>query len=285
MTHIPRFILFAAIALGTLVTIAACKGGGGRGSDKVLARAYGENLYAADVKAMLGSNLTPADSAKITDTYIGNWLREHLAQHLAQTQTLSPDEERLVASYRSKLLLDAFTRTTTRRLADSTFTEAETRAVYDSLRLLFTLDRPSVQLDYARLTVDAKVLETFRPLWANTAPEGNAALVAFCKQNADTYSLGSTRLEPLDRFAAWLPAATLTEANAAKGKTYEGDRDGTTTFIRINEVYKAGQPAPYEAALPQVRAVLMRRREQAAWAKYLEENYQAALKSGSLGKN
>ena len=217
----------------------------------------------------------------VKNAFIGTYCALYFLYHLtfaAMTQTYTSENLLLY-------LYGETDPTETRRLADSTFTEAETRAVYDSLRLLFTLERPSVQLDYARLTVDAKVLETFRPLWANTAPEGNAALVAFCKQNADTYSLGSTRLEPLDRFAAWLPAATLTEANAAKGKTYEGDRDGTTTFIRINEVYKAGQPAPYEAALPQVRAVLMRRREQAAWAKYLEENYQAALKSGSLGKN
>ena len=77
--------------------------------DKVVARAWSEELYHSDLRAVVPLDASKEDSAALAQRFIDNWVRERVVLHKAEENLsdLQKNVDQQLAAYRHSLIASA----------------------------------------------------------------------------------------------------------------------------------------------------------------------------------
>ncbi len=120
----------------------------------IVARVNDSYLCKKDLKDLVGSDTTPADSTAIVQNYIKSWATRQLFIDQAQENLTASEIENLellVVDYRNTLYTDAYKEAIIRKSVNMNVTEEEMKDYYDKNSENFNLNEPLIQLRYLHL--------------------------------------------------------------------------------------------------------------------------------------
>jgi hypothetical protein len=252
------------------------------GTGRILATAYGENLYYDNIGSLVSDNTTPEDSAKAINGAVQKWLRDRVMLHTVADKVKTTDEiEALVEDYRNSLLLQRYRaemKIDNPEPSDTVLSQAELMRAYDSLKTVLSNEQTMLQCDFVAIPAAWKDMPAFLKLWNNAT--NPTELETFCTQNAEAYSVN--KWLSFENLAAKLPKGALQESSLGNGKTFSVKKPDTHYYIRVRNLQAKGQTPSFEAAESRVRTILLQQRKGSLWDKAVESAYQAELKAGHI---
>ncbi len=269
------FIFTLIISCGSKKTTDNTDAGGG----KLLAAAYDEKLYFAEIQPLIQVNMTPEDSAKVVNGAVQKWVRERVMLHIVADKIKStPEIDALVENYRNSLLLQQYKKEKQSEKPDTAISEAQFKAAYDTLGSALTNELTMVNADFVAIPAVWKDMAAFTKIWANA--DDTKALTEFCTKNADGFFVNNWL--SFDELAAKLPKGALSESSLGANKTFTVKKPDTHYYIRIRDVQKKGEIAKYESSKNRLRSIILQQRQTQGYTKIIEEAYQSELKAGRI---
>ncbi|MCK0147901.1 peptidyl-prolyl cis-trans isomerase [Arenibacter sp. F26102] len=166
---IPRFLVSAIL----LCTFISCDSLFKGKEDKIPVARVGETyLYKEDLKALLLSNMSKADSTSLVNNYINNWAYKQLL--LSKAKINLPEDklehyEQLVSNYRTDLYTGAYKEALVLKSHDTAISKAQLTEFYEREKENFKLKERIMQLRFVELPIQyldkdlvAKKLKNFK---------------------------------------------------------------------------------------------------------------------------
>ncbi len=152
-----NFLRNSISALFVLLFLAQCKKkSGDEPYGKLLARVYGEELYASEVQSIFGKFSSSADSIAAVKDYIKAWARQQVLLHEAK-ETLSDEEKDKslqLDQYLNDLLIYEVEQKLIARRLDTLVSDEEINKYYDANKDNFELKENIVRLIFFKLPIN-----------------------------------------------------------------------------------------------------------------------------------
>lgn len=260
---------------------------GANNDDPVLARVGDEYLYGSEVTDLLGSAKDAADSSRILDTYIENWVKKRLMLEKAETYLPAEDLdiERRVQDYRESLLIYAYETELIAQKMDTTVTNEQIDAYFTEHENSFILNEDIVQFHFVKIPLEAPKLDQARELFEMRNEEDKQALVEYGFQYAEDFYLKDSTWYELTDLYRQIPIDMLKLRTMCKNLlSGEVEDDNYIYLLRINGYIEKREKAPLAFAKEKVKKMILNGRKMDLLARTYSDLYKDAVKSGSFEK-
>lgn len=240
-------------------------------------------LTSADVRAALPAGLNPDDSARFVKAYVNSWIDSRLISEVAAREVDMSQIEPLVEEYRSRLIMQQYTRRMFETHAASA-SEDSLHAYYDRHRSEFNLERPLVKGVYLKVPDDSRALANLRKLYRSDKPDDIDRLEKEVLRGATHYDYFRDRWVDWEQIETRVPADFGPDPSvwATPGRTLDVSSGGYTYLLRITEVLPSGRPMPFESARPLIVQRLLALGRRAYEAELLRDLRTRATEDGTL---
>ncbi len=255
--------------------------------DPVIAQVGEATLHLSDLAEVLVPAKTEADSQRIIENYTDNWIKRKLI--LDKAQTYLPEEqldiEKQIADYRESLLIYAYENELIKQKMDTSVTNAEVRAYYNSNLPTFELSEDIVQFYYVKIPLQAPKLDSAR-VYFKQAQEGDKnKLVEYCYQYAEDFYLKDSLWYELNDIYKQVPIEILQlRAMAMNSLSGEVEDEQFLYLLKINNYAEQRTQAPLEYVADDIRKIILNRRKMELVSTTYDNLYKDAVKSGSFEK-
>lgn len=257
-----KHILFCLLAT---VLLGACDSVWKKEQPKALARVGEKYLYAEEVKALMGKNLSKEDSASFVTHYINNWASKQLLLDKAKIN-LPEDKlaeyDALVADYRTDLYTRAYKEALVQQINDSTVSKAELDNFYEREKENFRLKEILVKLRFVALPKDflnkVEVAERLKNFGEKDRIVLDSISVQFRKTSFND-SIWVTASRIIDE----IPPLTFenVEKQLKKSQFLNLEDDNGVYLAKILDVRSVNDIAPLSFIEPTIEQVLLSRRK------------------------
>jgi hypothetical protein len=251
----------------------------------LLAKVYNKSLYRSEIEGVVPPGTSPEDSLLLVRAYIQRWVREQLLMYEAERNIPKDlNIDKLVRDYRASLVRFNFEEQIVAEQMDSTVTESELRAFYESNKDQFQLESTILKCQVIVIPYKAPQQE-FNRLWYSKNPADEHRLRVLSKQWAKEALLDTERWHRLEEVSALLPRGTISSENVAprrEGTLSDGD---FRYYYRVLDVVRGKETAPLEYVRDQATALILHRRKQELIERWKEDLYQQELRRRNIWIN
>lgn len=253
---------------------------------ELLAKVGDKELTADELRRSIPSGMSEADSSAYARVYVDRWVRRQLKLQEAEQLFSSSvaDIDRQVEEYRQSLLIRKLDQFYVDRLVDTTFTEAELSAYYNSNKGDFKLDRTIVKGCVVRVPKGYRQRARLKELMNSKSEARQQDFRDIClKQEFQLEDHTERWIDWVD-FLNLLPTFRSESYDTLllkQGIQEMNDRDAYYYF-RIDEVRKVGDAVPLEQLLPTIRRILFNGRQQQVIRDHEEQLYKTSLEEGNI---
>ena len=253
---------------------------------ELLAEVGDKELTVEELRRSIPSGLSAADSSAYAHVFVDRGVRRQLKLQEAEQLFSSSvaDIDRQVEEYRQSLLIRKLDQFYVDRLVDTTFTEEELAAYYNSNKGDFRLDRTIVKGCVVRVPKSYRQRTRLKELMASTQESRQQDFRDIClKQEfvlsdyTDTWVDWADFLNHLPTFRSESYDALLQKS----GIQEMNDRDAYYYF-RIDKVSRVGDVVPFEQLRPTIRRILFNGRQQRVIREHEEQLYQTSMEEGTI---
>lgn len=255
---------FAGACLAALLPFSCARGPAAPGQP-VVAEAYGQFLYGADLRSVIPAGTPAADSVAMASAYINNWLRDRVLLHRAEINLsdVQKDVQRRLEDYRRSLIIYAYEQAVVREKLDTAVTEADIEAYYAGNTKNFELKDNIVRVRWFKLREgDRRVLRKVEQLWRSERPEDRHQLEVLLAQRGAPIN---------DTRDMWMPFPELqqlvslrpdnpTDWLSANDRAVVTDSVGTF-YVEVLEHRLKNSVSPMSLVRPGIRAVIINQRK------------------------
>ncbi len=143
-------------------------------------------LYRSELAESIPAGMSPEDSAKMADSYINSWVKDHVV--LVQAELNLPAEqmdfEKRLRTYRNSLTIYAFERELIKQKLDTVVSDAEIRRYYDENSQNFELKDFIVRVLFIKVPAGAPDISEVEQLMLSGTSEDIYALEDYSRQYA-----------------------------------------------------------------------------------------------------
>jgi hypothetical protein len=248
-----------------MLLLVGCGIGPAAPEEPVVAEAYGNFLYTADLRAVIPAGTPAPDSTALAEAFIANWLRKRVLLHRAEINLsdVQKDVQRQLEDYRSSLLIFAYEQAVVREKLDTAVTDADIAAYYAANEKNFELKDNIVRARWFKLREnDRRVLRKVEDLWRSERPEDRHQLEVLLAQRGA--AINDTR-------DMWIPFTELqqqvplrpdnpTDWLAGHDRAVVADSVGTF-FVDLLEHRLKNSVSPVSLVRSEIRAVIINQRK------------------------
>jgi hypothetical protein len=250
--------------------------------DKILAKVYDRNLYLSELEGIVPEQTLPADRALLVSAYVQRWIREQLMMYEAERNIPKDlDIDELVRNYRASLVRYNFEEKLIAEKLDSTVSNDELLAYYESNKDQFQLESTILKCLILKIPTEAPQNE-INKLWYSRNPSDEIRLNAYVKQWASLALLDKNKWYTLQELAALLPKGTLTTDNVSSRKDGTVSDGDSRYYYRVMEVVQGKTTAPFDYARDQALKIIQHRRKQELLENWKQELYQKELRRENI---
>lgn len=225
-----------------------------------VARVGSETLYLSDVEAVIPNGIPAEDSTRLADRFVQSWVRDRLFVQVAEKELSKGERDvsRELEAYRRSLLRYRYEQAYVNQRLDTAISGAQFEAYYKAHLDRFTLQETIVRARFMNISQDSPILPVIRRKMSSGKEED---LV-----EADSLAYGAA-MRYTDYDNAWIPASVLSrefgmEPQALLSALKDGliertDEMGGVNFAYVYERMKAGETAPLEYCIPQIRDIIL----------------------------
>lgn len=241
-----------------------------------LARVHNTYLYPSDLKGLISTPLTPADSASRVGAYIDNWIRKQLIIDRA-LRTITIDEadlERKMADYRYSLIAHQYQNYFLQRNLSDNISPADIEKYYRDHPDNFILKRNIVQATFVKVPKTAPRLDRLRGLIQSG--KDPAELKSYCLSFSSAYHLNDSTWMEFDQLVVQSPLAEIpNKVQFLKSyRFYETADDQAQYFLRIDAYKISDNVSPLEFVKEDIRNILLNTRKVALIRQLEQEVYE-----------
>lgn len=234
-------------------------------ADRVLARAYDEELRWSDLRQVIPLDATAADSTALAQRYINNWVEQHVVLHMAESNL---PEERLdlneqMEDYRRSLLIFKYEQALVEQKLDTSFSDAEIQRYYDEHKANFELKDNIVRARWFKVNEpDDRVVRKMGERFMDGSPDKLREVELWLAGLGVTIS---------DRSMDWVPWAEV-EAQVPLGERESADllanngkrvirEGGAAWFVEVLDHRSKNTISPLELVQQDIRSILLNQRK------------------------
>lgn len=247
----------------------------------IIAEVYDRKLYDKDIEGLVPGGISKEDSAMLVNAYIDNWLQDASLMHEAsQNMPIDLDIEELVKDYKESLILHNYEKVLINEFLDSTVTVEETEAYIQDNIAKFTQTEPLVKVEFIKILTGSPDLDVLIDTW-NEEAEINL-LLDYCEQYAHVHILDTMNWRQFSSIEVHLPASLKGKSinQLPKDKVFE--EENFTYLLRVFDVVKAGDSAPFDYAAEQAKKVILHQRKVKLLNEKKKNIYQDAVRKNQV---
>lgn len=238
----------------------------GNGKDKrPLAVVYDSYLYKSDITEIFPQGLTKADSVKILNAYVDQWVRHKLMLRLAENNLseAQKDVSKQLEDYRSSLLIFKYQQEYILQKLDTSVSQEEIRSFYESNLSNFTLSESLVKALYIKVRKDTPFVNKIKELYKSTRDEDVKTLDNIVYQVADKYDYFGDKWLSFNVLQRQLPYPLEDiDGYLHTSRSIEMEDGNFSYFIYIRSVMFKGQTSPLEYEEANVKSIIINKRKQ-----------------------
>ncbi|WP_353936873.1 hypothetical protein [uncultured Alistipes sp.] len=254
--------------------------------DTLLARAGGKELRQSNVQSVVPAGVTGDDSVAFLEVYVDRWVRKQLKIKEAEVLFSSSveDIDRMVEEYRQALLIRKLEQHYVDNGVDTTFTDDEIAAYYNSHKGDFKLEHPVVKGRIVRFPENFRQARRLREAMASPSDADQRDFTAFCRKNGLMVNDFRDHWTDFSEFLSYLPTLKSQNYNSmlSSSSVQEMRDNNSHYYFRIVDVRRPGDPIPLERLRPTIRRILFNQRQGETIRRQEEDLYNRSLESGEV---
>lgn len=279
----PAALLLSAVIL----MLTSCSGNVGEpasGSATDILVSVGDSvLTRAAVEAQIPRGLSPADSTRMFDAIVENWLERTMLVNMAGGNIPDIDKiDRMVEQYRLQLLANEYRAAMARDHA-AAVSQDSVRAYYEANPQEFMLSAPLLKGIYLKIAADAPQLAKVRGWMASAKSDDIDALETDGLKGALEYDYFGDSWINWSEIAERIPYRFGDADEFIAARTmFETSAGGAVYMLRILDYIPSGELMPFETAKAEIAERVMDRNRDAYDRSLLRSLYTRGLKDKTV---
>ncbi len=234
-------------------------------SGEQVARVGETFLYSHQVETLAALGKDYADSLRIVNEYIDNWIKRQLILEKAD-RYLPRDKselERKVRDYKESLMVHLYESALVQQKLDTNISNQEIAAYFENFKDKFPLEKSIAALIYVKLQRETPKLDSARYWIKNFDYEENyPKLLEYCLQYAEDHMLVDTLWVESSRIANQIPLTIEEfEAKAKFNQYIEVDDSISHYLINISDFRIKGRYAPLNYIREEIIQTILNKRK------------------------
>ena len=249
------------LSILTICSIIACDS---NTSGKVIARAFGNELYDTDIADLISDDASYEDSVFFTKEFINIWVSKQVLLNEAERilDAQEKDKSKELEAYKHDLLSYELINKLVRQEIDTTFSDEELELYYEDNKNEFELTQNIIKLIFYKVPLNSKNLDL---LWSSFRANDQSiypTLLSLSKRGGNYYENGNSWLF-FDDILKEIPINTYNQEHYLNNHKYiriiEGD---FIYFIKINDFKTRSMLSPFVLEKRRIKEILLNKRQQ-----------------------
>jgi hypothetical protein len=254
--------------------------------DPVVAEAYNAKLYLSQLADQIPDNYLPADSARLAQTLIEDWIRQQIILHEAQ-QTLPLRQQnfsRELAEYKNTLLINAYYQLLTSDSTQFEVSDEELEQFLQKYESRYTVNREIIKINYVKTSKGSKVVKELKELLFDDERrvDEKQRIEELCADSIE-YFLEDNNWLYLDDIQNEFPIEIKNKESILTQNKYIETEDNEYHYLIVFLDYKSRRTInETEEEIAAARMMLIQQKKQAYVQQQLDELMQRSLQSGQV---
>ena len=249
------------LSILTICSIIACDS---NTSGKVIARAFGNELYDTDIADLISDDASYEDSVFFTKEFINIWVSKQVLLNEAERilDAQEKDKSKELEAYKHDLLSYELINKLVRQEIDTTFSDEELELYYEDNKNEFELTQNIIKLIFYKVPLNSKNLDL---LWSSFRTNDQSiypTLLSLSKRGGNYYENGNSWVF-FDDILKEIPINTYNQEHYLNNHKYiriiEGD---FIYFIKINDFKTRSMLSPFVLEKRRIKEILLNKRQQ-----------------------
>ncbi len=274
-----RFPLIASIFLFVACDSAIFTG------DDVLAEVGKYRLYRSDLSGLFEGRMTYEDSIAVLKSYVDTWVSQK-SKLLEAERSLGKDGTDVgkeLDDYRTSLLVYRWENEYMDRRLDTTVSENESRAFYNSNLELFRGTESVVAARCIMIDSKSPYLKRLQIIYDSEDVNDNDEIKDICYKSAYRYSDFDMRVVGLSKVASFLRISSSEAESIFSGRRSYITRDSIYTYlVHLFERIPAGEILPYEYVEKDIRDRVLASRKRTLLGEMENEALKKAYRNNEI---
>lgn len=249
------------LSILTICSIIACDS---NTSGKVIARAFGNELYDTDIADLISDDTSYEDSVFFTKEFINIWVSKQVLLNEAERilDAQEKDKSKELEAYKHDLLSYELINKLVRQEIDTTFSDEELELYYEDNKNEFELTQNIIKLIFYKVPLNSKNLDL---LWSSFRANDQSiypTLLSLSKRGGNYYENGNSWVF-FDDILKEIPINTYNQEHYLNNHKYiriiEGD---FIYFIKINDFKTRSMLSPFVLEKRRIKEILLNKRQQ-----------------------
>lgn len=274
-----RLFILAACAAISLGLLKACRPAGGEEGVRLLARVHNKSLYLTDLEGMIPQGSSSEDSALIIRAFTERWVRDAVMLHEAERNVPKDlNIDKLVRDYRASLVQHTYEKVLVDQLLDSTVTQAELDAFYETNKEEYYLNHNILRFRFVKLPLVPSNLQQFEKWWAGDSQEDLLELRNYCASYAVHFVLEDNLWMRASDVANLFSEGMISETQLLHQNSLKRQDETFRYYFRKLETRPEGEIAPQSYVVDQIKKVILHKRKMSLLYETKENMYERALR-------
>jgi len=251
-------------------------------SEKAIARAHDQYLYASDIEPMITPGMSESDSAERVQRFINNWIKKQLLIEEASTK-IEFDEaeiERKILDYRYSLMGYEYQSFYVSQNLDTEVSEEEIKTYYDENVENFVLKQNIIRGRFVKIPEGAPKTNQIKNLIRSDDEAKIEQLNSYCLSYASSYQLNDSIWMVFDEVFKNSPLAEIpNKVQFLRSNKYVMTSDDLFQYyLHIEEYRIHDNVSPLEFVKEDIKNIIINKRKVELAKKLEEEVYEEAFK-------
>jgi hypothetical protein len=257
--------IFTGIGTGIfMVILLACSQPRTKTNEKPVARVFEKYLYPSDLKDVIPSNISSADSSAMAKDFIEKWIRKQLLLNKAETNLSDKEKnvDKQIENYRSSLLIFKYEQNLIEQKLDTVITDPEIEKYYNDNSSNFLLNDNVVKALYIKIPKSSPNIRAVKRWYRSEKEEDQKQLEDYCYQYAAKYDNFNESWIYFSEILKAVPIEINNPENYLRyRKTIETEDGSFNYFVNIKEYKLIGEVAPLEFVSDNIRSIMLNKRK------------------------
>jgi hypothetical protein len=233
-------------------------------NEEPLARVNNKYLNPSDVQDLFYANTGEADSARILQVYIDNWIKNQLLADIAEKQLNEKEKNvaRELDEYRNSLLIHRYQSRLLQERLDTLVTEEELLAYFEKNKNNFELAKNIVQLKFIKIDRKASILPELRRLFLSPDLKSKKELASLCEKHAANFFLDDEAWLDFSEVQKELPIKQYDEEHFLRNNKFLEINEGRYIYLILIIAYRTKNTlSSFEFEKERIKSVVINQRK------------------------
>ncbi|MFM7217699.1 MAG: hypothetical protein ACKO1U_06750 [Bacteroidota bacterium] len=284
-SHSAVLLYIVTLYMAAVITGCSRRSTGEEQRPDAVAKVFGYQLYADELRGVVPRSASRQDSIAITKDFIDNWVRKKIVLHKAETNLgdESKDVAQKLEEYRNSLLVYAYETELIRQKLDTSVSEQEIASYYEKNKANFELKDNIIKVIYLRLGKNSPKMDKVRDWYRRDDPKSRKLLADYCRQYAVNYYLDDETWLLFDDLLKEIPIKTYDkEQFLQNNRVLEITDNNSLYLVNIKGFMIKNSLSPLSFERNNIRQLIVNERKLKLLEEMERQAYQEALKNGEV---